>query len=1032
MKKIILGVFLMAFLDVHVCSLPVGFVITDYAGVDRSNEPATFGLPVEKGRVTGTGLEQPAPVHITGTKGQFTTIAVWPDGSAKWILCDIQPTLSAKSSQNLTLTAGAQIPTTPLAVTEGTDKITVETGVLKFEVLKGDAFNVLNKVWKGSRLVVDAKNNSGLVLTQGTMEYVGRADADSCYVEEMGPMRVCIRVTGFFYTSSNNRLMVTGYPVWGDRPIRFIMRIHAYADKDFVTIHSTLQHPGFWETDSTLIFKGFVLRLGHIRAASTTVVGPNDFSTSLNASDSMELMLANAALVGPYNEDGRTFPLSDKGNNLKHRFRKNNLDLSNGAFCEGWLDIHGDEFGITASLRNFWQRHPGGLATTSDGFEVRFLPIDVNGYVKYDLSLTWQKVDDYIMPPGRQCTWVTDVKFYEGVQDAKVASDFNQSTQKPLIGFASAAHYTTAAGFGAFSPSGMTFSGTNPRLNLSLTRQERIHQCIVDTFVQDPNAWGFKCDLEMMRNYNHYSMMHSHGWMNYPDWRWSGGFNNLHYDINGALLSGFLKFGHSKMLYEGCDASVFLRDLGTFNHWQEGPYLYPTASSGVDPTWKIWKMAGNSFYEKWEHFKIDGYQAGDASHTWNQGLGLHFLITGDRLSRDVFRKKCDYAERIMYDPYRLGQNGNGTFLPGEIRYITWPILNMCAGYDVFADEKYLNTAKKVFNQTFYWALKNQPLLYSKTDPIDTTDWYVTNNMYRIGVQGIIRLYNTIKRINPSDPVLSNIVEVCDTISSVLTRDRIFGGSWELKDGDSIRIPYGTTYKKPTGKGLHNSNYVYFFAFAGLEAFLANVQDENKTAYLQKAMDYFCDAMLYYDAPGFEPSFPIPDSVMTLSQNDSQLVGMVLHSNYHSSYTTNNTFVDGIRTIVTRSDNYYGTTSKYWTMSTNDCAYFLENLYEIGGSLQEESNNAIQGNSIETILVYPNPFNPSTLIRINFADLKKKDVSLGIYNIRGQKIQDLSNLLRVSANVAQIKWTADKVGSGFYTIRLKVGRQIFHKSLVVIK
>jgi len=83
--------------------------------------------------------------------------------------------------------------------------------------------------------------------------------------------------------------------------------------------------------------------------------------------------------------------------------------------------------------------------------------------------------------------------------------------------------------------------------------------------------------------------------------------------------------------------------------------------------------------------------------------------------------------------------------------------------------------------------------------------------------------------------------------------------------------------------------------------------------------------------------------------------------------------------------------------------------------------------------YPNPFNPSTVIR--FALPKEADVQIDIYNILGQKVEDLVNE-RLSAGFKQVTWTAN-VPSGVYLYRITVsavGGQRYEqaKSMVFVR
>jgi hypothetical protein len=1036
-------------------ALPVSFTITENSGTARNAFPAVFGIPVAKGLVTGTGLEQKAPVHVPGYDGQFATIAVWPDGSAKWILCDLQPTLGADGSQSFSLVGGAQIPSTSLQVTDAADKITVHTGVISFEVLKGNSFNGLNKVWNGADLMVQAGSKSGLILTQGTTEFIGRANADSCLVEESGPMRVAIKVAGFFFNGST-RLETPGASIAavGKRPMRFVMRIHAYAGKDHLTIHTTFQNPGFYaNTGEALTFKGLKLRLGYLRPSSAAAAGPNQYSTGLSASDELEFL--QAGLGGAATSSWCARPAAtETGSNYVHYYTKNGTDAAVNKLVEGWLDINGSGLGILASMRNFWQMHPGGIASVNDGLEIRFLPNDVKGWVKWDDDVTWMKTPDYYMLGGRQRTWVSDIRFYRGAQDARAAADFNRAVQSPLVGLCTAEHYADNSGLRRIVPPGMTLNAGVEYLNDALERQERAHRIWQDTSAQDINAMGYKADLDMIRDYGRFK--HPYGWVNFGDWSWAENYNNLHYDIPATFFTGFMKFGNSKMFREASDEAVFLRDLGTFNHWQEADYGWPAAGSGTDPEWVIWKDAGGNYYEKWRHMNLGYMHTPTPTHTWSEGIAMHYLLTGDRLSRDVLRRKSWFFVRSMFETYKMGRAGTGTPFTGSLRAITWPIYGLCLDYDIFAEDTMLTVAKKAFNQLLYVHLANTAGTYRKQN---SRDWEMTNNMVRIGIAGVLRLYNTIARASTGDPVLSHIVEWGDTISAIMESDRLEGGFWREIAGDSVRFPIGHPYALGDPTESLNRNQAYLFSYASLESFLYLAHGKTEPSRLEKARRMFVDAARYCDAPsndveiqcGFYTGDTDVKKGMVLFYNtadrtfrelDSPAVGIPeadvynrrvgyrKHANYHSKYVSRNTFVDGWRIIVTRSDQQGGTECKAlsnWTLFADD---YLYHEWDMNGRPADIESGASRNPAVPaSLFAAPNPFNPSIALRL-------RNAKGGPWTNPGLKIYNISGRLVFQSEIRDpesgIVWNAGRMPSGTYIVRVQAGRRTLEKKISLVK
>ena len=84
--------------------------------------------------------------------------------------------------------------------------------------------------------------------------------------------------------------------------------------------------------------------------------------------------------------------------------------------------------------------------------------------------------------------------------------------------------------------------------------------------------------------------------------------------------------------------------------------------------------------------------------------------------------------------------------------------------------------------------------------------------------------------------------------------------------------------------------------------------------------------------------------------------------------------------------------------------------------------------------FPNPFNPSTTIRVNMV---KSDVaSLVIYNVMGQKVKTLHNGV-MTKGVNEFKWNATddagrQVASGLYFYQLRTGKNVQTKTVMFIK
>ncbi|MDD3052343.1 MAG: T9SS type A sorting domain-containing protein [Candidatus Cloacimonetes bacterium] len=96
----------------------------------------------------------------------------------------------------------------------------------------------------------------------------------------------------------------------------------------------------------------------------------------------------------------------------------------------------------------------------------------------------------------------------------------------------------------------------------------------------------------------------------------------------------------------------------------------------------------------------------------------------------------------------------------------------------------------------------------------------------------------------------------------------------------------------------------------------------------------------------------------------------------------------------------------------------------------------QAESLKALLFsnYPNPFNPDT--KISFELAKNEEVSLDIYNLKGKHVKQLIlEYLPKGKHIASWDGTGnqnDKLSSGIYFIRLKVGKITFTRKTVLLK
>lgn len=79
--------------------------------------------------------------------------------------------------------------------------------------------------------------------------------------------------------------------------------------------------------------------------------------------------------------------------------------------------------------------------------------------------------------------------------------------------------------------------------------------------------------------------------------------------------------------------------------------------------------------------------------------------------------------------------------------------------------------------------------------------------------------------------------------------------------------------------------------------------------------------------------------------------------------------------------------------------------------------------------YPNPFNPSTVVRFDLPS--ESQVILSVYDLLGREVARLASR-RMDAGSHQVSWDASGVGTGTYIIRISAGGRASATPVVLVR
>ncbi|MBI5832336.1 MAG: hypothetical protein HZB16_08535 [Armatimonadetes bacterium] len=337
----------------HGADLPLTL---DWAGPPPARAlPVTGGLPLARGV-----LRDERELHLLAGGAelplQTRTLAVWPDGSLKWVLLDFQTTAAS-----LTLRWGVGPRALPAGIVARAEAggVSLDTGALRLSV-RGDGCGFVDELAAGGQPALSAGTRRLNVLdflhTAAPADYTpqdrwlkqaqsdpSRIVVQSVSLEQAGPLHAVVLVTGV-YRYALVGSTITGTEVRGDCPFR--LRLHAYAGSSLLRVEHFFSYEGDGDHD---FGHALSLRLPAPAGAATV-----RFVGAATAG-------APGPLAGLYQPDAGSYQVwRSEGRALER--------LAGGRRFEGLMDVSGPGQALAVGVRGFWQQGAKSLhADLRDG-----------------------------------------------------------------------------------------------------------------------------------------------------------------------------------------------------------------------------------------------------------------------------------------------------------------------------------------------------------------------------------------------------------------------------------------------------------------------------------------------------------------------------------------------------------------------------------------------------------------------------------------------------------------------------------------
>jgi len=727
-------------------SLNVPLTVTDYAGTTRANELVTSGVPLpESANILSINQLQLTDSSGNTVPSQFTVTSRWhgtPNDSSKaikWILLDFQANVPVNGTSVYYLKNGntGNAQNTKLSLQQDDNKITINTGKAKFEINK-KYFNLFDYVYVDkdndgqlNDMVVSSANDGGVVLTgkDGTKYYTTLEAPEEIEIEEQGPMRTVVKIRGVFKAEDGSyfapsikdvadatkaNLDKLGYAYTGSfneyrfsQPYKksifhYNCRIHFYNNKDYVKVFFTLENNGangrsspepYFAPNQSVYFDSINLIL-KISSYSQINILSEDSSVQLASADNFTLYQDWKENLTDKFKDALD-PIFEDG--IYYITKKNTQQLSTGLTNPGWIDANNNSQGIGLAIRHFWQNFPKKINVSNSEIKIGFWPEE--GYYPYCQQSDFpdpkydsyckeggRDAEVYLFDAGRHKTYEMFLRFYSGSQDSQTQR-LSSSLENPLMALAPSEWYAQTKVLGMIGPSGLT--STDLEINEAMERFEKLQTAMVyeedsenaltiqNLKTKNPPHWEFSAQNRFFN------------WMNFGDLLWSNKAPcALHYDWTYKMLLHYIRTGKRNFFDTGVEMAKHRYDIDQYHgeriridnhsHKYINHFQFYETSGHADPTLQ-------QFFPS----KPLGL-----THTWNGGLVLYYLLSGDKLALEAAEENGK-AVLNRYGSGGIADANIAQCASSEFRAEGWSMLILINLYRATGKSEYIDTAKNI-------------------------------------------------------------------------------------------------------------------------------------------------------------------------------------------------------------------------------------------------------------------------------------------------------------------------------------------------
>ena len=336
--------------------------IIEPAGVTRRAWPVTCGLPFAPGE-----LRDASRIQLLDCEGRLLPAcasprAIWPDGSIRWALLDLQTDIDAQDRLDLHVDTDGEgsIPDTGLHAQVRDDVIDVLTGEMAVRVARSGP-RLMRSASRGQREYLRPTDDGADLLAweRGSGAPFGGV-VEGAEVEESNPLRLVIRAHGSFRRD-------------GERLFGWIARLTFFAGHSDFRMQFTFVHDETTRSDLHLRRLLFHLPLALAPTGRRVHFGSLEAGWQLTPAVPAD---SGTVELTQWNLERHTLVWGTGADRLRLDRRTNAL---------GWLHVEDADGAVTLKLRRPWQSYPKSWTYDGDRLGLELFP-DLSGFRSPDVE----------------------------------------------------------------------------------------------------------------------------------------------------------------------------------------------------------------------------------------------------------------------------------------------------------------------------------------------------------------------------------------------------------------------------------------------------------------------------------------------------------------------------------------------------------------------------------------------------------------------------------------------------------------------